>query len=181
MKLASIICLTILTLTASILKRGEVYNSKRGKVALSFDLSLGKMSANTDNIYSILDLNAEAVIFNVDIKSFEFDNPLVEQQFKTVYMEADKFPKTTFVGKLTKKIDLNSRQDQEIEVNGILDMHGINIQRKVSAIVSITDTDIRVRSEFLIKASDHGIEIPAALFADGHDQIKVVLDATYAK
>ena len=139
------------------------------------------MSANTDHVYSILDLNAEAVIFNVDIESFQFNNPLVEQQFKTVYMEVDKFPKTTFVGKLAKKIKLDSREEQEIKVNGILEMHGIDTQRKIQAIVLVSDEEITVKSEFMVDASAHGIDIPAELFTDGKDEIKVVLNAAYKR
>ena len=182
MKLITFINLLLFVICSGLgWKNHEIFNSKKGEVALSFNLSLGQMSANTDHIYSILDLNAHAVIFNVDIESFHFNNPLVEQQFKTVYMEVDKFPKTTYVGKLAKEIDLDNREEQHIEVNGVLEMHGVSTQRKINASVQVSDDEIEVKSKFMVNASSHGIDIPAELFTDGKDEISVILNAAYKR
>jgi polyisoprenoid-binding protein YceI len=158
------------------------YHTQKGEVGLHFDLMVGKMKANTNEASSSLDIKSEAVIFNMKVKSFEFDNSIIEQQFKEVYMEADKFPDTSFMGKIKKGVNFNTKAAQHVDVEGTLAMHGINKKRTIPAVITVLDGNrIHVKSEFTVLASEHSINIPSAFFSNGKDEIKVVLDAIYEK
>lgn len=158
------------------------YHTQKGEVDLHFDLMVGKMKANTNQASSSLDIKSEAVIFNMKVATFEFDNSIIEQQFKQVYMEADKYPQTSFVGKIRKGINFKSRAVQHVDVEGTLAMHGISKKRTIPALVTImNDNKIHVKSEFTVLASEHDINIPVSFFANGKDEIRVVLDAVYEK
>lgn len=157
------------------------YHTLKGEVGLYFDLMVGKMKANTSEAKSSLDVKSDAVIFNMNVKSFHFDNPILEQQFKDVYMEADKYPVTSYMGKIKKGIDFNTTAPQHLEVEGTLSMHGISKKRTIPATITVKGNQIHVKSEFLVNASDHNIEIPTAFFTSGKDEIKVALDVTYQK
>ncbi len=158
------------------------YHTQKGEVDLHFDLMVGKMKANTNQASSSLDIKSEAVIFNMKVASFEFDNSIIEQQFKDVYMEADKYPQTSFVGKIKKGINFNSKSVQHVEVEGVLAMHGISKKRTISASITVLEGNrLHVKSEFTVLASEHDINIPVSFFTNGKDEIRVVLDAIYEK
>lgn len=159
----------------------NVYNTESGKVAISFDLNIGKMSGNTAEAYSMIDLTAEAVVFNIGNTSFSFDSRIVEHHVKKVYLEVEKYPKTSFVGKLKGNIDYNSSEVQNIEVEGVLDMHGKGVWRTIPAQLRITEDKISVISNFVVKPEEHDMEIPKHLFTDGKDEILVKLEVEYAK
>ena len=159
----------------------NAYSSKNGKVSLFFDLTVGQMTANTNQAQSTLDISRDAVLFNMKVSSFKFSNPILEQQFKQVYMEVDKYPETTFIGKIKQKIDFKSKAPQKVMVEGTLGMHGVTQPRTIPATMTFEADKIRVVSEFMVKASDHKIEIPPVFFSNGKDEIKVSLDVTYSK
>ncbi|NJL11843.1 MAG: YceI family protein [Microscillaceae bacterium] len=173
-------CISILLVSMMTTTTGK-YQTQTGDVGLIFDLTLGEMKASTDKATSTLDFSAEEVHFSMEVNSFRFENPLLEKQFKEVYMESDKYPKTTFIGKFKQVIDFNSPKAQAVEVNGTLQMHGISKSRTIPAVITVKEGKLHVRSEFLVKASDHGINIPSVFFTSGKDEIKVVLDADYVK
>jgi polyisoprenoid-binding protein YceI len=158
------------------------YSTKTGKVSLIFDLTVGKMDASTTKATSTLDIQTDAVLFNMKVSAFVFSNPILEQQFKEVYMEVDKYPETTFIGKIKEKISFTNRSPQKVSVVGTLGMHGVSQPKTIAATITVIDkTKIKVVSEFIVKASEHKIEIPSVFFASGKDEIKVNLDAVYLK
>ncbi len=159
----------------------ETYNMHDGKVNLSFDLHLGKMTANSEDVSSSFSIQDEKVIFNVGINSFRFSNPVLDHQFKHVYMEVEKFPKTTFEGTISEPIDLKSVSPQKVIVNGVLKMHGVTQTKQIPAIITVRNDEIEVDSEFIVKASEHGISIPSSYFVSGEDKIKVGIDVIYKK
>ncbi|MCU0447309.1 MAG: YceI family protein [Microscillaceae bacterium] len=157
------------------------YSSKNGKVGLFFDLTVGQMNATTNQAQSTLDIQRDAILFNIKVDAFKFSNPILEQQFKEVYMEVDKYPETTFVGKIKQKLDFKNKAPQKVMVEGTLGMHGVSRPRTIPATMTLEGDKIRVISDFMVKASDHKIDIPSAFFANGKDEIKVSLDITYTK
>jgi hypothetical protein len=158
------------------------YSTKAGKVKLGFDLTVGQMEASTNKASSTLDLQSEAVLFNMKIAGFEFSNPILEQQFKETYMEVDKYPETTFIGKIKEKVNFGNKLPQKVTVIGTLGMHGVTKPKVISAVLTVLSaTQIKVLSDFKIKASDHKIDIPAVFFNEGKDEIKVNIDAIYTK
>jgi polyisoprenoid-binding protein YceI len=159
----------------------SAYSSKNGKVALFFDLTVGQMNANTNQAQSTLDIQRDAILFNIKVSAFKFSNPILEQQFKEVYMEVDKYPETTFAGKIKQKLNFKTKTPQKVMVDGVLGMHGVTKPRVIPATITIEGDKIRVISDFTVKASDHKIDIPSAFFANGKDEIKVNLDITYTK
>lgn len=173
--------LVFLVLSAFVSKEQSTFVAKNGKVLLAFDLVLGKMEASNQNTLSTIDVKSDAVSFNISVNSFNFSNPILEKQFKEVYMEVDKYPHTTFTGKIVEKIDFKSTKTQKVTVDGVLGMHGVNKKRMIPALVTVQKDKIRVNSDFLVKASDHNIAIPAGFFSNGKDEISVKLDVDYIK
>ncbi len=173
------IYLSLLTNGVLTLDPSSVYLARDGKVALSMDLSFGPASAQTQEAYSTFDLNAGGVIFSIPVSSFQFDNPIIEDQFKKVYMEVDQFPKTTFVGKIKDSIDLTSTEPQHLIVDGILEMHGKSLRTTLPATVQVTEGQIQVYSEFSIRANDYGMNIPMEFFTHEKDEIIVSMELAY--
>ncbi|NJO03809.1 MAG: YceI family protein [Bacteroidia bacterium] len=159
----------------------EVYSTRDGKVALHFDLTIGQMEAHTQDVQSTLDVGTEAVIFTIQVKSFLFNNPILEKQFKNVYMEVDKFPETHFRGKIQGKIDFTTQAPQSTTVIGTLMMHGQSQPKEIPATFTLEGEQVRVVSQFPIRASEYGVTIPAAFFTHGKDEILVSIDVVYAK
>lgn len=174
----------LLLLSSFIIKETQpniTYSTKNGRVSLNFDLTIGKMDAKTNKAHSTMDIKTEAVLFNIKVSTFQFSNPILEQQFKDVYMEVEKYPETTFAGKIRGNVDFKSDKPQKVIVDGVLGMHGITKKRSIPATITFSGDKVKVYSKFKVKASEHKIAIPSGFFTSGKDEIQVVLNIDYTK
>jgi len=72
------------------------------------------------------------MVFQALIKSFHFDRALMEEHFNENYMESDKFPKSSFKGKITNlsSVDFSKNGTYSVIVEGDLTIH--NVTNKIS-------------------------------------------------
>ena len=181
MKLSILISTFLFFFTQSNQDAVYTYVSENGNVELVFDLALGAMNAQTDKAQSGLDIKSDEVDFVIKVNSFRFSNPILEQQFKHVYMESDKYPETVFNGQIKGGINFKSTAPQNVKVNGVLDMHGVKKAKIIPAVITVKNDQIHVVTDFVIKASEHNIDIPTSFFNNGKDEIKVNMNVTYKK
>ena len=80
--------------------------TKTGHIKLFSEASLEKIEANNRQVNSALDAGTGDFVFSVLLKSFEFEKALMQEHFNENYVESDKFPKSTFVGKVTNIKDV---------------------------------------------------------------------------
>ena len=68
--------------------------------------------------------------------SFKFDKALMEEHFNEKYVESEKFPKSTFVGKILdwEKVDWD-KEEQNVQATGTLTIHGLDKEIVVSGII----------------------------------------------
>ncbi len=91
------------------------------------------------------------------IKSFKFKSPLMEEHFNENYMESDKFPNTSFKGKVVGY----DGKSGSYEVEGDLTIHGVANKVKTKMTVTATDSKTAIVGAFVIKLIDYKLEVPA--------------------
>jgi polyisoprenoid-binding protein YceI len=139
------------------------------------------IEAHNRQAVSILDPVTGDLAFNILIKSFEFKVALMQEHFNENYMESDKFPKSTFAGKITNNAAVNYKQDgtYSAEVTGDLTIH--NVTQKVTAkgTIEIKEGIVTAKAKFVCKPSDYGILIPSVVESKIAKEVEVSVDATY--
>lgn len=129
-------------------------------------------------------LNAETgeVVFQIAIKSFIFKKALMQEHFNENYMESHKFPKAVLKGKILdfEKLDLSKDGTYEVEVSGILEMHGVKNQVTEKGQLTITDGSIELHASFWVTLADYNIEIPKLVENKLAKQAEVILKMALA-
>ena len=162
--------------------KAAVFSTSTAHIKMTLALAVATSVGNNKQTNSTVDTDAQTVKFSMKIREFAFDNSLIENAFEESYMEAGKYPDATFSGKLKTSISLKSKTPQKVEVAGDLTLHGIKKPKTFTATVTmVSPTQMKVTSDFTIKASEHKIDISPSMFASGRDDIRLHLSATYAK
>lgn len=159
-----------------------LYSTQEGQIKMTLALSIVTSTGKNLQAKSTIDTQTNAVRFSMQIKDFKFDNSFVENAFEDSYLEAAKYPEAVFEGKLKKAIDWNKKTVQEVEIAGNLTLHGNKKPKTITAkVMVVSASQVKVTSNFLVKASEHKIDISPSMFANGKDDIDLRLDATYYK
>jgi YceI-like domain len=119
-----------------------------------------------------------ALDFVAGMKSFQFKKGLMQEHFNENYVESEKFPKTTFKGKIDNisSVDFTKNGDYVVTVSGDLTIHGVTKPITEKGTISIKDGKIKANSVFNITIADYNIEIPKLVRKQIAENVEVTVD-----
>ncbi|MEP7163275.1 MAG: YceI family protein [Ferruginibacter sp.] len=175
MKLKAIFILTVI-ITASLSVNAQKVYTKNGAISFFSKASIENISADNNQVVSVLTLPTGELQFSVLIKGFHFKKSLMEEHFNENYMESDKYPKATFKGTINdlSKVNFTTDGNYTVEVAGDLTIHGITNKTTTTGTITVKAGTITATSKFKIKLSDYKISIPKIV----KDNIAEVVDVT---
>lgn len=155
--------------------------SKNGHIWFSASTPLEDIVAHNRQVVSILDPTAGTMAFNLLVKSFEFKVALMQEHFNENYLESDKYPKSTFSGKINNNADINYKKDgtYPTEVSGDLTIHNITKPVTAKGNLEVNGGSVTAKAVFIVKPADYNITIPAVVENKIAKEVEVSVDATY--
>jgi hypothetical protein len=174
--------LVIILLTSSLVS-AQKYMTKGGTIRFSSDTPMEKIDAVNRQVNSALDFATGNFVFKVLIRGFEFEKALMQEHFNENYMESEKFPNSTFNGKITDIKDVNLAKDgvYKVVVEGDLFMHGVTNKVKVNGTLEVKAGKVLGVATFNVSPKDYNITIPAAVIKNISEAIKVDVNITLDK
>ncbi|NOT73492.1 MAG: YceI family protein [Cyclobacteriaceae bacterium] len=159
----------------------QLYMTRSAKVSFFSKTNMENIDGTNNEVTSILNTGTGEVGFAVLVKSFHFDRALMEEHFNENYMESNKFPKSTFQGKITNlaKVDFKKDGRYPATVEGDLTMHGVKQHVQTAGELTILKGSISLKGLFTIKLADYKIEIPALVAGKIAETIEIDVNATY--
>ncbi|APF20844.1 YceI family protein [Caldithrix abyssi] len=115
--------------------------------------------------------------FEVDLNTLDTGIGLRNRHMRENYLESDRFPKAFFEGTIVKVKKLTENHYQ-VETEGRFYCHGIKQKRKIMGEVFVNGEQLRIKSAFEVKLSDHQIEIPSIMFFKIDENMQVQVDFT---
>ena len=109
----------------------------------------------------MIDFGTKNVAFSVIIQSFDgFNSALQKEHFLENYMEADKFPKAVFKGKIIEDVSVSKNGSFAVRAKGIFNIHGIEKEKIIKVKIIVKDNLVEVDSDFEVPLTDHDIKVP---------------------
>lgn len=139
-------------LTGFTIQKGK-YSTNSGKISFYSSAPLENIEALNSKVTSILDTENGNIVFSMAIKDFVFEKSLMQEHFNENYMESEKFPKSTFKGKITNLSEVNFDQNGKYPatIEGELLIHGVTKQVKVTGFIEVKDGKIMANAKFPIR------------------------------
>lgn len=160
----SIILITVLAISSSFYAiQSTKFSGNKGRLQFKSDAPLEMIQAESKDLIGVIDTEKNAFAFSIYMNTFEgFNNPLQKVHFNENYVESEKFPKSTFSGKIIESIDYTKPGTYNVRAKGNLSIHGISAERTINAKLIIkADRTISIQSTFEVGLEDHEIQIPS--------------------
>jgi len=175
-----IIFLTIIFLALNV--NAQKFMTKTGYIGFFSHTPMEDIKADNNQVASVFDISTGELVFQVLIKSFKFPKALMEEHFNENYLESDKYPRSTFRGKVlnSASVDFKKNGKYDVTVEGELNMHNVTKKVTTTGIVEVTDGNITASSKFTIVPEDYNITIPAIVRENVAKTIEVTVNMKYA-
>ena len=175
-----IISLTFMTVFTA---GAQKFITKTGHIKFYSDGQLEKIEAHNRQVNSMFDFASGGFVFKVLMKSFEFEKALMQEHFNENYVESDKFPSATFIGKVTNVKEVNQEKDgiYDVNVEGKLTMHGVTKDVKEKGTFEVKQGKLIGKAKFNLLVSDFNITIPGNVGKNISKTIEVTVDITLDK
>ncbi|HRI23092.1 MAG TPA: YceI family protein [Ferruginibacter sp.] len=160
----------------------NIQMTKSGKVSFySRAKSPEKVEADNNEVSSVLNTQTGDLVFAILLKSFHFERALMEEHFNENYVESNKYPKSTFKGKIVNISSVNFSKDgaYPVTVEGELNLHGVSRQVSYTGSVIIKSGKVNATSRFSIKLKDYNVSIPSLVADKISEDIDVTVDCKY--
>jgi hypothetical protein len=178
----SFLLIAILWLTSFCASAQDKYITKSGHIWFFSSTPMENIEAHNNQVTSYIDTKTGDIAFQLLVKSFKFDRALMEEHFNENYMEADKFPKADFKGKITNLTDIKLDKPgiYNVIIEGNLTIHGVTQAVKNEGTIEVKGNLLIGKAKFQVVPQDYKIEIPkvvAEKFAKSMDvNVEMIYD-----
>ncbi|MEP2024948.1 MAG: YceI family protein [Reichenbachiella sp.] len=155
----------------------QKYISHHSNVHFYSSAPVEDIEAVNSQSQSAIDLSNGGFAFAVPNNQFEFKKSLMQEHFNENYMESEKYPKSTFIGKLKNWMLFSG--EKEVVASGDLTIHGVTKKVDIPAKLNIQNDQLIVDGVFPIALAEYKIKIPKALFYNIADTVQVTVHFEY--
>jgi polyisoprenoid-binding protein YceI len=153
----------------------QKYSAEKTFISFYSHAAIEDIKAENKKASSIFNSSNGEIVFSIPISEFQFAKSLMQEHFNEKYMESDKFPKATFVGKI-ENFDLKSNEPQQANAKGKLTIHGITNEVEIPGTIEKQGNKLSMKSKFIVKLADYHITIPQLLWQNIAEQVEVTAE-----
>lgn len=159
------------------LTHAQLVSTLTGAASFFSSTPVEDISAQSKKLLGVLNTKTNELAFSITNTTFDFPNKLMQEHFNEKYMESEKYPASTFKGKINESVDLTKDGEYNVTVTGKLNIHGVEQDRTIPGKIVVKDGKIKVTSDFIVKVADHKIAIPKLVIENIAEEIKVSIGA----
>ena len=115
------------------------------------------------------------------MKGFEFEKALMQEHFNENYVESEKFPKTTFKGKIENIEAINFTKDgtYPAKISGDMTLHGVTNKVSTTGKFIVKEGKVKGISKFSLPLAAYNIVIPKMVKDKIQENIEINVDVDY--
>ena len=159
----------------------EKYLTKTGHIKFFSHTAIEDITAELENAGSIIDAETGEVIITLSMTSFDFEKKLMEEHFNENYVESEKFPKSSFKGKITDNasVDYGKPGSYSVRVKGDMTIHGVTNEIGTEGTIVVKKDGIVAKATFLLNPEDYDIKIPKIVRGKIANNLEITVDMAY--
>lgn len=157
----------------------QVYICKDAHITFFSSAPIEDIKGESTTAVSALNIKTRSIYFKVLIRSFKFENGLMQEHFNEDYLESAKYPYAEFKGKITDSVNLSKPGIYPVTVQGDLTIHNITKSYTIKGKIEVKEGQIFSDAVFDLKPSDHHIQIPILLSRELAKTVQITENATY--
>jgi len=156
----------------------QKYSTEQTFVSFFSDAAIEDITAENKKAAGVFNSATGDIAFSVPIKEYQFEKSLMKEHFNEKYLETEKYPKSTFQGKVSG-YDPNATGTQTVSSKGKLTIHGETKEVEIPGTIEKQGNKLLMKSKFIVKLEDYNIAIPQLLWQNIAEQVEVTADFTF--
>jgi polyisoprenoid-binding protein YceI len=162
---------------------GKVYLTHTGHIWFFAGTAMEDINADNYQVASNLNSTTGEMAYSVLVKGFAFRRALMQEHFNENYMESDKYPKSTFKGKVAdiSKVDFDKNGTYNVNVSGDLNIHGVTKSISAPGTITVSADSVHAKSTFKVALKDYNITIPSVVKDKISETVQIHVDVAYSK
>ncbi len=148
---------------------------KKASARFYSEAPVENIEATNSKVVGALDISTGNLAVSMLMRDFEFEKSLMQEHFNENYVESDKYPKSTFKGKiLNYDADLLSKPgNYTFKVSGELTIHGVTNPLNTEIQCKVSNNTIAVSTKFMVEVASFEIDIPKIVFYNIAEEVEV--------
>lgn len=157
----------------------QIWLSKNTEVSFFSSTPVEDIKAKSKISTAALNAQTKKLIVKIPVKSFRFDQKLMEEHFNENYMESEKFPSAEFDGEILQFPDLTKDGKYDVKAKGILTIHGVKKNVEIPATLVVNKEKLDGTAIFKVKTAEFGIKIPKLVVKNIAEDVEVTIQAEF--
>lgn len=159
----------------------QKYMTQNGVISFYSSTPIEDIEAVNNQVSAIMDIEKKEIAAILLMKAFSFEKALMQEHFNEKFVESERFPKATFKGKIADLQDFNEVPEQEVTLEGELNIHGVSKPLNVKGNLSEHNGSLKASFSFKVKPADHDIKIPATVRDKIAKEVQVKVNFEFQK
>ena len=159
---------------------GQIYKVSDSQAKVNGKAPVTSYTGVSGEMTGNINFNTGDVHFEIPLKSIDTGIDLRNKHMRNA-LETEKYPIATFDGELLSEFDLNSAQEQQVNVQGDFTIHGQSKNLQVNGNLQKSNSSIDFNASFDIMITNFGIERPNILFYKVKDKHTIEVSGTMEK
>jgi hypothetical protein len=172
---------SLFLISAVISVNAQKYITKNGYIGFFSHTPMEDIKGDNNQVAGLLDITTGEMVFQALIKSFHFDRALMEEHFNENYMESDKFPKSSFKGKITNlsSVDFSKNGVYDVVVDGDLTIRDATNKISTTGKIEVQNGQLIATTKFKLSPEDYKINIPGLVRDKINKEMEVTVSMKY--
>ncbi|OOV26853.1 hypothetical protein BXU11_10775 [Flavobacterium sp. LM5] len=138
-----------------------------------------EIKATNNEVSCSVILTTNEINCTVYIQQFRFKLPLMQQHFNENYLESDRYPKASFIGRIEKlNYESLTEKPNEYTIKGIIKIHGKSKPVFCKAWIDKSNNGLSLSTTFILNTEDFNIKIPVIITSKISKQVSTTLKVT---
>lgn len=159
----------------------QIWMSKNAQIRFFSTTPIEDIEALNNYAAGAINAKTGRIFFKAMMKSFKFEKALMQEHFNENYVESEKFPKSTFKGKVSDISAVNFGKDgsYNVTVSGDLTIHGVTKPVSAKGVIKVAAGKVSAKSTFNIALADYKVQIPAVVKDNISPNIEIRVSMNY--
>jgi len=142
--------------------QAQRYMTQNGVISFFSSTPVEDIEAVNNQVSAVLNAQNGEIASILLMKAFSFEKALMQEHFNEKFVESEKYPKSTFKGKIENfsEIQLKKGDVEEVVIKGSLTIHGVTKDIEVKGKLFNDNGTMDLQFAFQVQVADYNIEIP---------------------
>ena len=153
----------------------QLLKGKESSLSFFSTTPLENISAKNKYVALVIKTTTGDIQIQAPNTGFTFERPLMQEHFNENYMESEKYPSSSFSGKIVEPLDYSKDGVKSVTAKGKLTVHGVTKEVEIKGTITVASGKTTLEAKFPVKVADYGIKVPTLVSQKIAEVVEVTL------